>query len=225
MRNLLVGGLLSVGLFAVGCKDARIKTDDVNDLNPKKANNAIFTSVVEAADLDGDGVDDFDITVLTFIASDQDDLCAAIEADADALANLPDLQSVQVTAIAVADLGAGEEFAEGAIEANTAILDLIFAPAAGNIGVTGGFTIREGGVDKVAAFDDAIFEVGDAVLDLKKFAVGEAASADFSTTLTQETADDAFFDTDQDGDGVNDFQALDNVLEVTFKNVAFCDAL
>jgi hypothetical protein len=215
-------GLLVSGLLTVGCGEVKIKVDDVNGLNPKDAKFAIFNLTTAPADIDLDGINDFDVTALTLIASDQEDLCAALAADPDAIANLPDVQAVQIAAIRIDALGQGKDFEEGEIKGNKSVFEVLLAGAPGDTALLSAISIRVGGVDKVTAFDDGFFEASDGVLDIKNLTAGAEISADFVGTLTQEVADSAFFDTDQDGDGINDFQTLNNELEVSFKNVQFC---
>jgi hypothetical protein len=223
MRNILLGGIAAISLLAVGCgKDAKIKVDDINGLNPKDAKFAVFNSTVAPQDIDGDQVDDFDVTTLSLIASDQEDLCGALAADPDALTNLPDVQAVSIAAVQLAELGQGKDFAEGDLKGNAGIFDLFLGGAAGDTVLFSAVTIRVGGVNKVQALDDGLFAVSDGVLSINKFEPGAEISADFTATLTSETADAAFFDTDSDGDGENDLQTLANTLNVSFKNVQFC---
>jgi hypothetical protein len=234
MKKIFVGELLITGLLAVGCGEkppiidepqAAIIIDDINGLNPKDAKFAIFNNVTEPTDIDGDGVNDFDATSLVLIASDQEDLCGALTADPNALDNLPDIQAVQITAVRFDTLGQGIGFAEGDITANKGLFELLFGDVvAGDTVLFSGVTIRVGGVEKVQALDDGVFEVGKGVLDLKSFEPGVEVSADFTGILTQEVADEAFFDTDTDGDGINDTQTINNELKASFKNVLFCAA-
>jgi hypothetical protein len=226
MKKFFVGGLLATSLLAVGCgQEAKIKVDDINGLNPKDAKFAIFNNITGPTDIDGDGVNDFDVTSLVLIASDQEDLCGALTADPDAIANLPDIQAVQIIAARFDTLGQGVDFAEGEIAANKGLFELLFGVVVpGDTILFSAVSIRVGGVDKVQALDDGLFAASDGVIDLKSFEAGVEVSADFIGTLTQEVADETLFDTDTDGDGINDTQTINNELKASFKNVSFCAA-
>jgi hypothetical protein len=225
MRTYLTGGFIVASLLTIGCGNAKVNVDDINGFNPGDAKNAIFANIIEPTDFDGDGVIDFDLSGIAIVASDQDDLCAAIEADPEALENLPDIQMIQIAAFQVAAAGQGVDIAAGTIDGNVGLFELFFEATPGDTVVTSIVTIREGGVDQVNATDDAIFEDGDAVLELIELVPGDVASADFTGTLTQDIAIADLFDTDFDGDGVNDFQSISASVDASFKNVSFCAAL
>jgi hypothetical protein len=161
MNKFFMGLLAASAIAAVGCKQAKVQSEDVNGFNAKKATNAVFGVVeTEPFDLNGDGTDDADISGVIVFASDLDgdELCALIgdPANNDADPNndvLPD-DFVQAVAIAlrIDPLGAGIPFATGDV--------VVGDPAAGII-VDGGFSVRQGGVDVVntAGAGDGTFEL------------------------------------------------------------------
>lgn len=70
-----------------------------------------------------------------------------------------------------------------------------------------------------------LISAGDGSLEIAALDAGVSLNADFSVTLASDIADPNTFDTDLDGDGVNDFLSINAALAATVKGATFCGAL
>lgn len=224
MKKLISGCMIGGALFTVGCGDVKVNMDDVNGVNVNDAQFAVFADSVEAVDLDGDGINDVDISVLSVIVSDQEDICAQIEADPDGQNPPADAQLVQLFAIKFDAVGAGGFAAGDTLTSNKSFIDLIFGGVAGDVVVDARAIVREADVDVISSGTD-FFALNNGSLTINDFTAGAEAAFDLSVTLTQDLANEATFDTDSDGDGINDFLAINSVLTVNVKSATFCAAL
>lgn len=227
MKKMLFGSAVVYALISAGCgTKVSIAVDDINDRNFNDLSFAIFSEKIVGSDNDLDGVEDVDFAGIAIILSDQEDMCEKLAADPDALSNLPDVQAIAITAFKVEPLGESAGFVKGeTITSNKGLFDILFDGQLNDTNVFTAITVREGGVGRVGAFDDGFEDVSAGELTIDKVKAGEELSATFSTTLTVDLADPARFDTDADGDGENDFQALSNVLEIEAKRITFCPDL
>lgn len=206
---------------------AFVNMDDVNNANANGAQFAVFSEVIEPIDADGDGEDDHDVTTLSIALTDQEDLCGALEKDPDLIDNLPDLQAVAILAFKLDNLGEGG-FAVGDFQSNVGLFDILFGIAnPGDVMVSAVVIIREGGVELVNSSGEALVNlgVGDGAISINALNANTDISGTFSVTLFGDIADPNTFDTDLDGDGINDFLSVDATVNATFNGATFCAAL
>jgi hypothetical protein len=211
MNKFFMGLLAAGAIAAVGCKQAKVESDDVNGVNAKKATNAVFgVAAQEGLDINGDGADDFEISQVIVLASDLDgeELCALL---GDPLNNDDDpnndvIPDDFITAFAVAGridaAGAGVALASGDVvvgDPNAQAFPFFF--------VDGGFSVRQGGVDIAVTSGE-----GDGTFELT------AVEADIFEGLLTST-----MTTDLSGDVEVDIGQVAFTAE--FRNVQSCEFL
>jgi hypothetical protein len=168
-KHLWIG---AAALALVGCKQADVTTGDVNGVNANGARFAAFDELINVGDIDADGAEDDAITILSFVASDDPEICAKLVAD-DTLAQVPDIQVALVFAIK-AELDSAGGFLDGEV----------FTGGSGNFADVG-ILVRQGGVTIAETFGD-----GTATVTIVENAVGVALSAEASGTMITDFASD-----------------------------------